>query len=115
MLWATDKVGLAAIQRAGAIYDCKDQLSTKNGRDQLIVDYEMGLSRAVLKEGYAIQDMTNRTFHWKEAQAAVCPNVWNDARLVDKHSPETLLFWKVSYKKQAKALSCFQSPSGASC
>ena len=111
MLWATDKVGLAAIQKAGAIYDCKDQLSTKNGRDQLIVDYEMGLSRAVLKEGYAIQDMTNRTFHWKEAQTAVCPDMWIDERLVNKHSPETLLFWKVSHIWQAKALSQWQNIS----
>jgi hypothetical protein len=111
MLWATDRVGLAAIQKAGAIYDCKDQLFKKNGRDHLIIDYEMGLSRAVLKEGYAIQDMINRTFHWAEAQAAMCPNMWNDARLVDKHSPDTLLFWKVSYKSQAKALSQWQNIS----
>jgi hypothetical protein len=111
MLWATDRVGLAAIQKAGAIYDCKDQLSTKKGRDQFIIDYQMGLSRAVLKEGYAIQDMTNRTFHWAEAQAAVCLNMWNDTRLVNKYSPESLLFWKVGYKSQAKALSQWQNIS----
>ena len=105
MLWATDRVGLASIQKAGAIYECDDQLSTKHGRDQLIITYELGLSRAVMKEGYAIQDMTNRTFRWADAQAARCPDLWNDRRLVDTYSPETLLFWKMSRAGQAKALS----------
>lgn len=106
MLWATDRIGLAAIQKAGAIYDCGDQLTDKHGRDQLIVDYELGLSRAVMKAGYAIQDiMTTRTFRWPEAQTSTCTDVWNDAHLIDKYSPKMLHFWKVSRGSQSRALS----------
>jgi len=104
MLWATDKVGLASIQRAGAIYDCGEQLSMKDGRSRLILKYELGLSRAVLKDGYAIQDLTNRTYHWTDAQASTCRDLWNDMNLYKQYSPSTLLFWKVSRGSQAKAL-----------
>lgn len=54
MLWATDKIGLRTILASEAIYDCKDQLQEPNGRSNLIIRYEMGLSRAVMKAGYGI-------------------------------------------------------------
>ena len=84
MHWAMDRQGLAAIQKAGAIYDCEDQLSTRNGWDQLIIKYVLGLFRAVMMEGYSIQDMTDRAFHWAEAQNASCSDMWNNTNLVKK-------------------------------
>ena len=109
MLWATDRIGIASIVKAGAIYDCGDQLSEAHGRSNLIVRYELGLSRAVLKSGYAIQDQTNRTFTWDSALSAKCPDLWNDPQLVSKISPERLIFWKVSRPMQAVALSRWQN------
>ena len=109
MLWATDRIGIASIVKAGAIYDCGDQLSEAHGRSNLIVRYELGLSRAVLKSGYAIQDQTNRTFTWNSALSAKCPDLWNDPQLVSKFSPERLIFWKNSRPMQAVALSRWQN------
>mmetsp|Transcript_25703 Transcript_25703/g.77178 ORF Transcript_25703/g.77178 Transcript_25703/m.77178 type:complete len:410 (+) Transcript_25703:541-1770(+) len=113
MIWATDRVGLASIQKAGAIYDCKDQLSKANGRDHLILKYELGMSRAVMKDGYAIQDLTNRTFHWAEAQKQRCGDLWNNARLWEKYPPSTLHFWKMSRGAQKHALSQWAASSGS--
>lgn len=104
MLWATDKTGLASIIDAGAIYDCGWELSRWHGREELINTYELGLSRAVLRAGYLIQDQLNRTFAWRTATNSECSDLWNDDHLVEKYSPEALVFWKVTRKAQGLAL-----------
>ncbi len=101
MLWATDRIGLSAIRASGAIYDCGDELSTAHWRGDLIARYELGLSRAVLRAGYSIQDMTNRTFDWRAAEKAQCEDMWEDRGLVGKYDPGVLGFWKVSRSRQA--------------
>jgi hypothetical protein len=102
MLWATDRIGLSVILKAGAIYDCKDQLSRHDGRAHLIIRYEMGVSKAIMKAGYGIQDWTGKRFDWASAQAARCTDMWNDANLACKYSPETMVFWKVTRWQQSK-------------
>ncbi|GMH81396.1 hypothetical protein TrVE_jg8746 [Triparma verrucosa] len=103
MLWSTDREGLSIIIESGAIYDCGDQLQGSHGRDQLIVDYEMGLSRAVMLAGYAIRDLTNRKYTWSDLNAR-CHDLWDNDKLIDKYSPDRLVFWKVSRKGQLEAL-----------
>ena len=103
MLWSTDREGLSIIIESGAIYDCGDQLQGSHGRDQLIVDYEMGLSRAVMLAGYAIRDLTNRKYTWSDSNAR-CHDLWDNDKLIDKYSPDRLVFWKVSRKGQLEAL-----------
>ena len=100
MLWSTDRSGLSTILKAGAIYDCGDQPLTKNRREQLIVKYELGMSRAILESGHAIQDLTNQTYTLDTATSAKCQDLWNDPHLIDKYSPQTLVFWKVSRLSQ---------------
>lgn len=111
MLWCTDRIGLEAILQAKAIYDCGNQLrSGMVGRSELIVHYELGLSRAVMKAGYAIQDLTGRPpWTWKTAEKAKCRDLFMQSNLVRLYPPDTLLFWKVSRPWQLKALERWQN------
>lgn len=109
MLWATDKIGLQTILDSGAIYDCKNQLSKRAGRDQLIERYEMGLSRSVMQAGYAIASHLPKqpgTFVWENATQMVnnnitsfpnwCRDLWFKKRLAGHVGEEGLLFYKRS-------------------
>lgn len=95
MLWATDAIGLAAAIAAGAIYDCGTVVD-EAARDELIVRYELGLSRAVLRAGYGVRDAMGADYRdWPAAEAARCVDPWKSGRSRD-YAPEQLVFWKVS-------------------
>lgn len=102
MLWATDQKGLKVILDSDAIYDCGNQLSQENGRDQLIVQYELGISRAIMKAGYAIVSNLNTvqpsSYVWENATNNLpnwCTDMWYKERLA-KDVGNGLLFYKVS-------------------
>jgi len=107
MLWATDKIGLQVVLDSSAIYDCKNQLSKREGRDQLIARYELGLSRAVMQEGYAIASHLPTqpgTFVWQNATLNAnnteypkwCSDLWYKEKLAGNVGKEGLLFYKSS-------------------
>ena len=123
MLWATDAQGLRSILRSGAIFDCGRMLDREDGRDQLIVRYELGLSKAVLRDGFAINALhgggsERQPYLWGNATSASpgfpggCHDIWQDSIAAQwQHSDmastaggsgtfeelvEHMLFWKVT-------------------
>ena len=112
MLWCTDGIGLKAIMRSGAIYDCGNQLNETDGRSKLINRYELGLSKAIMQGGnntnntlgWKIQSIIeNRTFNWSDVPTAKCDDQWHDPSLIEKYSPDELVFWKVTRIHQQRA------------
>ena len=57
MLFAVDRVGLDIIRNSGAVYDCKkgNDVITDEEKMDIIMKYEIGLSRAILDAGYGIR------------------------------------------------------------
>lgn len=120
MLWATDVQGLRSILRSGAIFDCGRMLTGEDGRDQLIIRYELGLSKAILRDGFAMRALhggvsEQQPYLWGNATSASpsfpggCHDIWQDRP--DRHSGtaltvgttgtfeelvEHMLFWKVT-------------------
>mgnify|MGYP003386371312 FL=1 len=67
MLWATDVVGLSAIQASGAFFDCSENWTalgqtslTDRDRDVIIERYEIGISRAIASAGYAFRPINSK-------------------------------------------------------
>lgn len=54
-LWVSDAEGLRIIADSGAVYDCGADSLTQHARDELIIRYEMGISRAILSSGFMIR------------------------------------------------------------
>lgn len=114
MLWCTDMIGLSHILNSDAIYACGDQLTNTerhpHGRAELIVRYELGLSRAIMSAGFGIRPhltvdgKEDAIFTWNNASSSLsnatypplwCRDVWWKG-LEEKLHPEDALFWKVS-------------------
>ena len=99
MLWCTDALGLAAIVRGGAIYDCgKDGPLSSEQRSALINRYELGMSLHVLQAGYRIGTITGIQREYDRASAfdSICPDVWNQRDLHRRIAAENMTFWKVT-------------------
>lgn len=61
MVLATDRVGLDVIKNSGAIYDCgvmNNEEMTDAQRWELIMKYEIGMSRVIVEAGYTITSLT---------------------------------------------------------
>ena len=117
MLWATDGEGLRSILRSGAIFDCGRMLTGDDGRDQLIIRYELGLSKAILGDGFAIKALhggisEQQRYVWENATSASpsfpggCHDIWQDrpdrlsgaagATGTFEDLVKHMLFWKVT-------------------
>lgn len=107
MLWATDRVGLSAILRSGALHDCgqrEGRLLPRAARSRLINRYELGLSLAVMTDGHAIAaplntlqsslvytlaNATAKPFHRQ------CRDIWTPG-LETAVDPSDMVFWKAT-------------------
>jgi hypothetical protein len=113
MLWATDGVGLAAIQEKKAIFDCtRAPACNRSGLSQecrgyIINRYEVGMSQAVLGRGYSITSTMPYQYGLTLSLASstpypsYCVDTWRDAtmRWVNGGSlatPLEVIFWKRS-------------------
>jgi len=79
-LWVSDAEGLRIIANSGAVYDCGVDSLTRNARDELIVRYEMGMSRAILSSGFMIRaQLSPYTFaqqNYSGDLPADCVDIW---------------------------------------
>jgi hypothetical protein len=106
MLFAVDQVGLALIQLSGAVYDCgkSNTNMTSKIRQEIIENYEVGMSRAILREGYSIHAThglygpTEIRPHEADKHPSWCHDWWNPHSLPTTFTSkwEDFMFFKSS-------------------
>jgi len=93
MLWATDAVGLAVVQEAGVFFNC-----THTSRDELIVRYELGLSKAMWDANLSIQAINTwqrgYRFYHNHPVSEICTDQWYLKQL--RTSPLDTVFFKTT-------------------
>jgi len=94
-LWATDAEGLRIILESGAVYDCGADHLTRDARDDLIIRYEMGISRAILLSGFMIRaQLSPFTFtkkNFSNHAPSDCVDIWwAPTAELWKHVPDSL-------------------------
>merc|ERR1719230_1255065 len=101
MIYSTDEVGYRTMVNQSAIYNCRPG----EGRWSVVDNYEIGMSRAVMRAGFDIAALFNTDgsnvksvvrLNWDSAQTCRFGDPWFENKIERVYSPSTLNFFKVS-------------------